>query len=141
MDRQAAAKPRCVLVLQGGGALGAYHIGAYQALREAGFEPDWVCGISMGAINGALIAGNPPETRLARLETFWQTISRPGPSFAAIPEPLRSWQHALSFVQAVDFGQPGFFRPRLFRPVRRRRAITTPNRCATRCAIWSPSSG
>jgi NTE family protein len=116
MNAQAAKQPLCVLVLQGGGALGAYHIGAYQALREAGLEPDWVCGISMGAINGALIAGNPPEQRLARLEAFWQTISRPGPWLAGFPEALRSWQHTFSYVQALEFGQPGFFRPRLVNP-------------------------
>ena len=60
-----------VLVLQGGGALGAYQVGVYQALHEAGIEPDWVIGTSIGAINGAIIAGNPPEQRMERLEQFW----------------------------------------------------------------------
>src|SRR5215216_1600732 len=63
-----------VLVLQGGGALGAYQAGVYQALHEAGIEPDWVIGTSIGAINAALIAGNPPEQRLARLEQFWRQV-------------------------------------------------------------------
>ena len=62
------------LVLQGGGALGAYQAGVYQALHEAGLEPDWVVGVSIGAINSAIIAGNPPERRLERLEEFWNTI-------------------------------------------------------------------
>ena len=60
-----------VLVLQGGGALGAYQAGVYQALHEAGIEPDWVIGTSIGAINASLIAGNKPEHRLAKLEEFW----------------------------------------------------------------------
>src|SRR6185295_7672143 len=58
------------LVLQGGGALGAYQAGVYEALQEAGIRPTRVCGISIGAINAALIAGNPPERRLERLRTF-----------------------------------------------------------------------
>ncbi len=63
-----------VLVLQGGGALGAYQVGVYQALHEAGIEPDWVIGTSIGAINGAIIAGNPPHLRLARLTQFWELM-------------------------------------------------------------------
>jgi NTE family protein len=63
-----------VLVLQGGGALGAYQVGVYQALHEAGIEPEWVIGTSIGAINGAIIAGNPPATRLDRLEQFWDRL-------------------------------------------------------------------
>jgi NTE family protein len=63
-----------VLVMQGGGALGAYQVGVYQALHEAGIEPDWVIGTSIGAINGAIIAGNPPAARLPRLEAFWEAI-------------------------------------------------------------------
>src|ERR1700748_3489232 len=66
---------RVALVLQGGGALGAYQAGVYQALHEAGIEPDWVSGVSIGAINGAIIAGNPPEKRLERLRTFWERIT------------------------------------------------------------------
>lgn len=63
-----------VLVLQGGGALGAYQVGVFQALHEAGIEPDWVIGTSIGAINGAIIAGNPPPQRMARLEAFWDRV-------------------------------------------------------------------
>src|SRR5258708_10875864 len=66
----------CVaLVLQGGGALGAFQAGVYQALAEANLHPDWVAGISIGAINCALIAGNPPETRLERLRAFWEQVT------------------------------------------------------------------
>src|ERR1700709_1568608 len=66
---------RIALVLQGGGALGAYQAGVYQAMHEAGIEPDWVCGVSIGAINSAIIAGNPPDRRLERLHTFWDRIT------------------------------------------------------------------
>src|SRR5512133_1660617 len=65
-----------VLVLQGGGALGAYQAGVYQALHEAGIEPDWVIGTSIGAINASIIAGNPPEERLPRLREFWRRMDR-----------------------------------------------------------------
>ena len=67
-----------VLVLQGGGALGAYHVGAYRAMHEAGFAPDWVSGISIGAFTAAVVVGTPPEKRVERLEEFWEEISRPG---------------------------------------------------------------
>ncbi len=64
-----------ILLLQGGGALGAYHGGVYEGIAEAGFAPDWVVGISIGAINAALIAGNPPERRVERLREFWNRVS------------------------------------------------------------------
>jgi len=63
-----------VLVFQGGGALGAYQAGVYEAMQEVGLEPDWVIGTSIGAINASLIAGNPPGKRLARLQEFWRRI-------------------------------------------------------------------
>jgi predicted acylesterase/phospholipase RssA len=66
---------RIALILQGGGALGSYQAGAYQALAEAGLEPDWVAGISIGAVNSALIAGNPPQKRVDRLRQFWEAVS------------------------------------------------------------------
>ncbi len=66
---------RVALVLQGGGALGAYQVGVYQALHEAGLEPNWVCGVSIGGINSAIIAGNPPEERLEKLQIFWERIT------------------------------------------------------------------
>ena len=63
------------LILQGGGALGAYQAGVYQALAEADLHPDWVAGISIGAVNAALIVGNPPERRVERLREFWETVT------------------------------------------------------------------
>src|SRR5687767_3648776 len=75
------------LLLQGGGALGSYQAGVYQALAEARLQPDWVAGISIGAINSALIAGNPPEKRVERLRDFWEEISTPPfglPTLAAL---------------------------------------------------------
>src|SRR5206468_11864603 len=71
------------LCLQGGGALGAYQAGVYQALDEAGILPTWVSGISIGSINAALIAGNPPERRVARLREFWESVSRDALPFEA----------------------------------------------------------
>ncbi|HML29318.1 MAG TPA: patatin-like phospholipase family protein, partial [Hyphomicrobium sp.] len=71
----AKSAEKTVLVLQGGGALGAYQGGAYEALCTAGLEPEWVAGISIGAINSALIAGNPPERRVKRLREFWDRVS------------------------------------------------------------------
>ena len=110
------SKTFCILVLQGGGAMAAYHIGAFQAMREHAFEPDWVCGISMGAINGAIIAGNAPERRLDKLETFWETIS--WPSFLRAPSgaEIETFAHRLSFATTLLLGQPGFFTPRLVNP-------------------------
>ncbi len=101
-----------VLVLQGGGALGAYQAGVYQALHEAGFEPDWVAGVSIGAINSAIIAGNPPERRLERLEEFWNTVTAHDP-FTMWPDgdAPRKFRNALSAMNAMLFGQPGFFKP------------------------------
>ena len=78
-----AAKGQVVLVLQGGGALGAYQAGVYQALHEAGIEPDWVIGTSIGAINGALIAGNTAEDRLDRLREFWKRVEYDSPYASA----------------------------------------------------------
>jgi NTE family protein len=100
------------LVLQGGGALGAYQAGVYQALHEAGLEPDWVVGVSIGGINSAIIAGNPPEKRLEKLEEFWTTITARDPS-TKWPEgdALRKFRNGLSAMNAMLFGQPGFFQP------------------------------
>jgi NTE family protein len=105
-----------VLVLQGGGALGAYQAGVYEALSEAGVRPQWVAGISIGAINAAIIAGNPPETRLERLTDFWELVS----SRAALPQPARGLgdgvHHLFSEANAAEiaaFGVPGFFHPRI----------------------------
>ena len=79
---------RVVLVLQGGGALGAYQGGVYQALHEAGIEPDWIIGTSIGAINAGIITGNRPEDRLPRLQEFWRRVERStfwGAALASLP--------------------------------------------------------
>ena len=73
------AKAQRVLVLQGGGALGSYQAGAYQSLCHFDFEPEWVAGISIGAVNAAIIAGNEGQTRVKRLKEFWEMVSAPVP--------------------------------------------------------------
>ena len=110
---------RVALILQGGGALGAYQAGVYQALAEANLHPDWVAGISIGAINSALIAGNPPEKRVERLRTFWETVSAQpfGLPFLTALEGWDELTHSLinhvSSVAALIGGAPGFFQPRV----------------------------
>ncbi len=98
-----------VLVLQGGGALGAYHLGVYEALHAAGIDPDWVIGTSIGAINGALIAGNPPEQRLERLQAFWRHVEQPGS--VAGPFDWLGMGHWLANMTTVLRGIPAFFEP------------------------------
>lgn len=105
---------RIALVLQGGGALGAYQAGAYQALHEAGLEPDWVAGVSIGSINAALIAGNPPERRLSRLREFWETVTaRRRWLWPAEGDEVRRALNNWSSVEAMTLGQPGFFSPNI----------------------------
>ena len=110
---------RVVLLLQGGGALGAYQAGVHQALAEANLHPDWVAGISIGAINSALIAGNPPERRVEKLREFWETISAPpfgGPYITAIKgsdEFTRTLINQASSWETLVGGAPGFFQPRV----------------------------
>jgi NTE family protein len=104
------AQAQRVLVLQGGGALGAYQLGVYQALHEQGLEPDWVIGTSIGAINGALIAGNAPERRLERLHAFWDRVEQPAvPGAAALAPPglANLLPNALTLLRGI----PGFFEP------------------------------
>ena len=110
------------LVLQGGGALGAYQVGVYQGLHEAGIVPNWIAGISIGAFNTALIAGNPPERRLDALREFWETISQPyllpattlgqEARFSGIGEDARGWLDAWEAWRAMVEGQRGFYQPR-----------------------------
>jgi NTE family protein len=102
------------LVLQGGGALGAYQGGVYQALHEAGIEPDWIIGTSIGAINASIITGNRPEDRLPRLREFWRRVERPNfwglfPAWTGIEAALSSWS-------TLANGIPSFFEanPRAF---------------------------
>jgi len=110
---------RIALLLQGGGALGAYQAGVYQALAEADLHPDWIAGISIGAINSALIAGNPREKRVEKLREFWEAVTTP-------PFGIPDWRwsylegefaHSLinqaRSLSALTGGAPGFFRPRV----------------------------
>ena len=108
---RAALPGQVVLVLQGGGALGAYQVGVYQAMHEARIEPDWVIGTSIGAINAALIAGNPSARRLERLNAFWDRMDRGAPA-AALPDWF-GMARAAANMQTVLNGIPGFFTPNL----------------------------
>lgn len=108
---------RVALVLQGGGALGAYQAGVYQALHEADIEPDWVSGVSIGAINSAIIAGNPRERRLERLQAFWERITdRKVWWFTPEGDIFRQARNATSAMATMLLGQPGFFEPRRTNP-------------------------
>ena len=110
---------RTALILQGGGALGAYQGGVYQALAEANLHPDWVAGISIGAVNAALIAGNPPERRVERLREFWETVTVPplGASYLAGIDIRDELTHRfVNQARALGIlvgGAPGFFTPRV----------------------------
>ena len=110
---------RVALILQGGGALGSYQAGVYQALAEAGLHPDWVAGISIGAINSALIAGNPPEKRVERLRQFWELVSTSPfgiPDIGTIAgedDFSRIIINRTRSLGALLGGAPGFFTPRV----------------------------
>jgi NTE family protein len=105
------------LVLQGGGALGAYQGGIYQALHESGLLPDTVAGVSIGGINAAIIAGNPPERRVQRLRDFWEGITaRPVTLFAPDGDAARKATNAWSALLTTTLGQPGFFTPNAMNP-------------------------
>ena len=137
MDASSTAAPRhlqradarfeqTVLLLQGGGALGSYQAGVYEALAEANLHPDWVAGISIGAVNAALIAGNPPEKRVDRLREFWEAVSTSPlgplgiPYFPALAIPDDSAHSLLNQTRALGillFGAPHFFAPRLPPPM------------------------
>lgn len=126
---------RIALVLQGGGALGSYQAGVYEGLAKAGIHPNWVAGISIGALNCAIIAGNPPEKRVQKLHEFWQSICTPpvmpdhfmaqhADMYKGVTNPwlgmFEGASHALfgsmAAMSALVQGQPGFFQPRLFAP-------------------------
>ncbi|USQ95478.1 patatin-like phospholipase family protein [Caulobacter sp. RL271] len=116
----ATAFESVALLLQGGGALGAYQAGVYEALLDANVEPTWIAGISIGAINSAIIAGNPRETRCARLREFWEMVSQPHDggwssywSDMLNGDAARGWVNQLSAGEIMAKGVPGFFRPRL----------------------------
>ncbi|QOZ51729.1 patatin-like phospholipase family protein [Bradyrhizobium sp. CCBAU 53338] len=120
------------LVLQGGGALGAYQAGVYEGLHEAGIRPNWLAGISIGALNAAIISGSPEGERVQRLRAFWETIcafSIEWPAGEGLANALpfafdiTSIRNALAATRALVQGQPGFFKPRFPSP------------------LWSPFSG
>src|SRR5271166_2985202 len=118
---------RVALVLQGGGALGAYQAGVYQAIHEASIEVHWICGTSIGGINGALIAGNPSERRVERLRDFWESVTKPPirlpnfPWFTDYPwngnGHARHWTNRVSAFSTMLNGAPDFFSPRAFPPL------------------------
>lgn len=115
------------LVLQGGGALGSYQAGVYEGLEEAGIHPNWISGISIGALNTAIIAGNPPGKRTEALRGFWNTICQPAdmlghlgawmPRAFGMHDAARKWSSLWAAGRALTEGQRGFFSPRLSLPV------------------------
>jgi NTE family protein len=121
-----AARPRAngtpfesvALLLQGGGALGAYQAGVYEALLAKGVEPSWIAGISIGAVNSAIIAGNPPERRLQRLRAFWERVTGADRHWSGYwsgmvtDGPMRRWLNQMSAGMVMAAGAPGFFTPR-----------------------------
>ena len=138
MNQHVAIKPRrgaanfrnarppfqCIaLLLQGGGALGAYQGGVYEALAEARLEPDWVAGISIGAINAALIAGNAPENRVSRLREFWEIVTADplggwSPKLLDLPgDVARYWANHWHAAGAALHGAPGLFASRMVHPI------------------------
>lgn len=111
--------PDCVaLVLQGGGALGSYQAGVIEGLASSGIEIDWVAGISIGAVNAAIFAGNPPHKRVEMLTAFWDMVTGSLPSFPIYPDDhLREWLHEWSAGYVMMTGVPGFFTPRMVSPM------------------------
>ena len=110
---------KVALVLQGGGALGSYQAGVYAALAASPYQPDWVAGISIGAINAAIIAGNAPSLRVERLRAFWEEVTTPSGPWPAPWSPPWSLPHLFGQIErsagaigALMLGQPGFFTPR-----------------------------
>jgi NTE family protein len=103
------------LLLQGGGALGSFQAGVYERLDELGVDVTWVAGISIGAVNAAIIAGNPPHKRISRLRKFWATVSGGMPNMI-LPEidHIREAAHLMAAGAVAAFGVPGMFRPRLW---------------------------
>lgn len=121
MDKKAQTKyKRIAMACQGGGSLGGYHIGALKAMQEAGYSPNLVAGISIGAFIGAIVAGNKPEDRIEKLTKFFEKIS--WPEISILPDStgdVRKLMNSLSSLQGFLFGQPAFFSPRFPAPTHR----------------------
>ncbi|MGL6029108.1 MAG: patatin-like phospholipase family protein [Legionella sp.] len=120
-DKKKQAEPQYKYIactFQGGGALGAYQAGVLRALDEAGYNPNWFVGTSIGAINAAIAAGNPEKLRVEKMYEFWQSIATPNLFPNAFPETLlsRQMEHMVSSQTSLMFGQPGFFTPRFPSP-------------------------
>jgi NTE family protein len=111
--RPASYDKKIGLVLQGGGALGSYQAGVYEALSTSEYLPDWIAGISIGAVNAAIIAGNAPEKRVERLREFWQGITAPSALWPLSSGTITNEYRRTSSLSALMFGQPGFFAPRV----------------------------
>ena len=108
LAKEVSALGQTVLVLQGGGALGAYQVGVYEALHEAGIAPSWVIGTSIGAINAAIIAGSKPDERIAKLTEFWSRVQNDH----FVPGGLPAWMAtAARNLQSISTGVPSFFSP------------------------------
>jgi NTE family protein len=110
--RAASYDKKVALVLQGGGALGSYQAGVYEALSTSQYLPDWVAGISIGAINAAIIAGNAPAQRVERLQAFWEGITAPSSLWPVLSSAITGENRRTSSLNSLLFGQPGFFAPR-----------------------------
>jgi NTE family protein len=111
--RPATRDKKVTLVLQGGGALGSYQAGVYEALSNTQYLPDWVAGISIGAVNAAIIAGNAPDKRVERLREFWEGITAPSSLWPVFVDAITGDGRRVSALNALMFGQPGFFSPRI----------------------------
>lgn len=109
--------PTKALVLQGGGALGAYQAGVFEALTEVGISPNWLSGVSIGGINSSIIAGNKPGNQLDRLRDFWETVSsREVTPFMPEGDVFRSFMNQMSAFSSMTVGLPGFYTPRTINP-------------------------
>src|SRR5690349_20066043 len=115
-ERKAPPRPvsydkKVALVLQGGGALGSYQAGVYEALSTSEYSPDWVAGISIGAVNAAIIAGNTPAKRVKRLKHFWEGITAPPALWPVLRRSMMGNNRRASLLDALTLGQPGLFAP------------------------------
>jgi NTE family protein len=135
---KAALPGQIVLVLQGGGALGAYQVGVYEALHDAGIEPDWVIGTSIGAINAALICGNEPAHRLDRLNAFWAGVEQQG--FGPTPIDPLGLAAMFGTMTTVLRGIPSFFTPNLA-ALRGTRAAAASERLLLQHGAAAPDAG